>query len=167
MKGTLLDFTVQTNTGVISGDDNNRYHFSGPDWKESSMPRKGLRVDFDISQGNAMEVYLAVETMSQTIKSETPTHSNFAGLDPYYQEEFSKISQSNEAYKGKWNWAAFLFGAIWALTKGLWGIAIAAVLISIVTWGVGGLIFGFYFGARGNWMYYNLIIKQKQLLNTF
>ena len=29
MKGQILDFSIQTNTGYISGDDGKRYHFSG------------------------------------------------------------------------------------------------------------------------------------------
>jgi hypothetical protein len=27
--------------------------------------------------------------------------------------EFAKVRDSREQYKGKWNWAAFLFGPIW------------------------------------------------------
>ena len=44
----------------------------------------------------------------------------FSAFPPYYREEFRRIYESGENYKGKWNWAGFLFGAIWALTKGLW-----------------------------------------------
>jgi RNA polymerase subunit RPABC4/transcription elongation factor Spt4 len=44
----------------------------------------------------------------------------FFGFSPYYQQEFRQIKASGEAFKGKWNWAAFLFGGIWRLTKGLW-----------------------------------------------
>lgn len=29
MKGQILDFSIQSNSGVISGDDQNRYHFTG------------------------------------------------------------------------------------------------------------------------------------------
>ena len=31
MKGHTLDFSVQTNSGIISGDDNQRYTFHGAD----------------------------------------------------------------------------------------------------------------------------------------
>ncbi len=44
----------------------------------------------------------------------------FQDVKPYYQNEFQRILDSNEAYKGKWNWCAFLFGPWWALSKGLW-----------------------------------------------
>lgn len=35
----------------------------------------------------------------------------------FYQEAFRKIYESNETYKGKWNWNAFLFSGAWALKK--------------------------------------------------
>src|SRR5438105_1794459 len=44
--------------------------------------------------------------------------SDFSHLPEYYRKEFQKIYKSNERYKGKWNWAAFLFGLIWGITKG-------------------------------------------------
>ena len=33
MKGTILDYSVQNNMGVISGDDQQRYNFSGHQWQ--------------------------------------------------------------------------------------------------------------------------------------
>lgn len=58
VKGTMLDFTVQTNTGIISGDDGKRYSFQGAEWKEAGkFPTKGLRVDFVPQGGNAFAVY--------------------------------------------------------------------------------------------------------------
>lgn len=51
MTGQILDYSIQTNTGFISGDDGNRYTFTGADWEESGPPRVGTRVDF-ASEGN-------------------------------------------------------------------------------------------------------------------
>ena len=34
--------------------------------------------------------------------------------------DFRKIEASGGNCKGRWNCAAFFFGAFWALTKGLW-----------------------------------------------
>ena len=61
MKGTVLDFSIQTNSGVISGDDNNRYNFTGQEWKDSSSPIRGTKVDFDIDSNSkqALSIYLA------------------------------------------------------------------------------------------------------------
>lgn len=84
---------------------------------------------------------------------------NFAGLSQYYQSEFAAIAQSGERYQGKWNWAAFFFGAFWALTKGLWVPALIAFVGSIFTGGIVGLIYWFILGARGNYMYYRKITR--------
>ena len=67
MKGTILDFSVQTNTGVISGDDYARYHFLGSEWKESTVPQRGMKVDFDLNNLNqAIAIYKALGTNSPT-----------------------------------------------------------------------------------------------------
>ena len=56
---------------------------------------------------------------------------DLTGVPPQYHEEFRKIWESGETYKGKWNWTAFLFGTLWAVTKGLW--ASVAVSLSAMT----------------------------------
>jgi hypothetical protein len=89
--------------------------------------------------------------------------TDFAGLDKYYQDEFGKIYETNEGYKGKWNWAAFFFGPIWALTKGLWLAPVIAIGAALVTYGIAGVVYGFIFAARGNYMYYCYYVKKKQL----
>lgn len=67
MQGKILDFSVQTNTGVISGLDNKRYEFAGSEWKEQQAPQRGMQVDFDINeQGGAVAVYSALLQMSNT-----------------------------------------------------------------------------------------------------
>jgi hypothetical protein len=85
--------------------------------------------------------------------------ANYVGLSDYYQREFSLIESSRERYQGKWNWSAFLFGGIWALTKGLWVPALIAFVGSIFTGGLVGLIYWFIFGARGNYMYYRKVTR--------
>ena len=89
--------------------------------------------------------------------------ASFAALPPYYQDEFQRIQSSGETYKGKWNWAAFFFGALWALTKGLWLPAVIAFGGSILTYGVVGFAYCFVFGARGNYMYYCKTVKNQDV----
>ena len=60
MKGYILDYTVQTNSGIISGDDNQRYNFRGADWKEAEPPRRGMRVDFAAVGDAAAEIYAEI-----------------------------------------------------------------------------------------------------------
>ena len=95
------------------------------------------------------------------VRSSVP---NWSGLSTYYQTEFRKIYESGESYKGKWNWAAFLFGGIWALTKGVWLPVVICIVASIVTGGIAGLVYWIIFAARGNYMYYSAQTKGKQIL---
>lgn len=91
-------------------------------------------------------------------------NSNFSSLPSYYQKEFQKIYSSNETYKGKFNVCAFLFGAIWAFTKGCWLSALVSIVISMVTAGIGGIVYWFIFGFRGTYMYYQTYTKNRQCI---
>lgn len=100
----------------------------------------------------------------------TPVYG-FGGLSPYYQHEFYQIAVSGELYKGKWNWAAFFFGSLWALTKGAWLTFLIQILISLaiggLTCGYGSpliLVFPIIYGLRGNYIYYNVAAKNKQIV---
>lgn len=97
-------------------------------------------------------------------ESISQANHDFSYLPLYYQEEFKKVVDTNEVYKGKWNWAAFFFGAFWAISKGLWLPAVIAFVGSIFTDGIIGFIYSIIFGIRGNYMYYNKIVKGKQTI---
>lgn len=92
-----------------------------------------------------------------------PPLTDFSNFDPYWQEEFTKIQESEEVYIGKWNWAAFFFGPIWALIKGCWMPALICIIGSIFTYGIIGVAYWFIFGIRGNYMYYNKVVKKKNI----
>jgi TM2 domain-containing membrane protein YozV len=57
MKGQILDFSIQTNAGVISGEDGKRYTFTGADWRESQPPQRGMSIDFEGQKGEAKNIY--------------------------------------------------------------------------------------------------------------
>jgi len=103
------------------------------------------------------------ERAAQTEATGLPVEVDFSHLPEYYRKEFQKIYQSKETYTGKWNWAAFLFGLIWGVTKGLWLAALIALVAAFLTAGIGGLLYCFIFGVRGNFMYYAAYVKRKQL----
>jgi TM2 domain-containing membrane protein YozV len=66
MKGTLLDFSTQTNNGAISADDGRRFTFTGAEWKAAGFPKVGQRVDFaDAGNGTATGVYAELATASE------------------------------------------------------------------------------------------------------
>ena len=58
MKGRLLDFSIQENLGIISGDDGNRYSFAGSEWRATGTPSTGMVVDFEARGSEAVAVYL-------------------------------------------------------------------------------------------------------------
>jgi RNA polymerase subunit RPABC4/transcription elongation factor Spt4 len=103
-----------------------------------------------------------LKTLISITEDRTPLKIDFSGLSQYYQDEFKKIYESGESYKGKWNWAAFFFGAIWALTKGVWLAPVICIVASFIH-SIVGIIYWFIFGARGNYMYYCAYVKKKQL----
>ena len=57
MQGRVLDVSIQTNSGVISGDDGNRYSFTGAGWQIPNTPRPNMRVDFDPDGNTATGIY--------------------------------------------------------------------------------------------------------------
>lgn len=106
-----------------------------------------------------------LETKSPLMYGEDgqPALTDFRGFDPYWQEEFVKIQESGENYKGKWNWPAFFFGPIWALTKGCWIPALISILGGWFSYGIISFIYWFVFAIRGNYMYYNKAVKRKNI----
>lgn len=70
MKGQILDFSIQANSGIISGENGIRYTFSGSGWKEQSAPNKGMIVDFDIDENdNAIGIYKAITNKVNSTQS--------------------------------------------------------------------------------------------------
>lgn len=83
MKGVILDYSVQHNAGVISGDDQNRYNFTGAEWRGQHPPARGDQVDFDIDPtGNAIQIFTAL------------SHSNPV---QNISNQLDKISDQNKA----------------------------------------------------------------------
>jgi uncharacterized membrane protein YhaH (DUF805 family) len=58
MKGNVIGFDPDTNTGAISGHDGNRYDFATVDWRGQSRPRHGDVVDFQAVGQRATQIYL-------------------------------------------------------------------------------------------------------------
>ena len=56
MNGQILDYSAQTNSGLIAGDDGNRYNFVGAEWKDQAIPNRGMRVDFEAQGGDAVAI---------------------------------------------------------------------------------------------------------------
>jgi TM2 domain-containing membrane protein YozV len=69
MKGQILDYSIQSNSGTISGVDGKRYQFAGSEWKGTGMPTRGITVDFDVEGNLAKAVYVAIGSASTSSKN--------------------------------------------------------------------------------------------------
>lgn len=64
MTGRVLGYDSTDSTGVISVDNGTRYKFTKENWKETTVPKKELLVDFVASTNNtAEEIYLVADTL--------------------------------------------------------------------------------------------------------
>ncbi|MCU4413702.1 DUF805 domain-containing protein [Acinetobacter sp. WU_MDCI_Axc73] len=94
MKGKILDFSIQSNTGIISAEDGKRYTFVGTEWKEQAIPARGNNVDFEVNeQGQATGVYLELITSPASAKPVTSTQGNPLNLSPAAQENLNKAKE--------------------------------------------------------------------------
>ncbi|MGB1197696.1 MAG: TM2 domain-containing protein [Thalassotalea sp.] len=57
MKGKILDYNEESRSGVISGDDGNRYNFEVSQWKGATLPNVGSAVDFSANGDDAEAIY--------------------------------------------------------------------------------------------------------------
>ena len=57
MKGNILEFNEESRSGVISGEDGNRYNFQVSEWKGNTLPKAGNKVDFSINGDDAEAIY--------------------------------------------------------------------------------------------------------------
>lgn len=96
-------------------------------------------------------------------KTKYNIYDEFTSLKSYYQMEFTKIKDSDETYKGKFNFFPFLFSWIWMLTKKMYvGAVVYIIIVGFLTnyvHGIFSLIFGIIMGFRANYMYYNYYTK--------
>lgn len=119
MQGKILDFSIQNNTGIISGGDQKRYQFIGAEWKEQRQPQRGMAVDFDIdAEGKAIEVYAALTNTASANNIIQQLHEkNEAQYSPF--DWFLKCIKSYVNFTGRarrqeyWYFILFyLIGAI-------------------------------------------------------
>ncbi len=69
MKGQILDFSVQTGSGTISGADGQRYSFTGAEWKGNGAPLRGMSVDFETDGTQAKAVFVALGASTSGTKN--------------------------------------------------------------------------------------------------
>lgn len=125
MKGSILDFSVQTNSGIISGDDHNRYTFSGAEWRGQNTPKAGSRVDFDIDQdGNAIQVFNALgqTQLPQSVSNQLDKISDQNKAEDQYNmiDWFVKCLKNYATFTGR------------ARRKEYWFFSLAQAILAII-----------------------------------
>lgn len=78
MQGKILGYNNEFKSGLIRGEDGNKYRFSIDDYKTDITPKIGAGVDFEFNGDKAVEIYVLNQKTEQiiTIRSElTPTIS--------------------------------------------------------------------------------------------
>ena len=96
------------------------------------------------------------------------------GLSDHYRGVFGKFEADEGAFSLTWNWAAFFFGPIWYIVNGMWVKAIIYLFGSALLFRAFPASSGqtlvllrllplVYWGAVGNYDYYLLLRKKKQL----
>jgi uncharacterized membrane protein YhaH (DUF805 family) len=109
VKGNIIGFDPDTNTGAISGHDGKRYDFVTADWHGQARPRQGDVVDFQPSGDRATQLYLVDAEYVQP------------SLGEFYFSPHGRISRSQY-------WLKFVLPviAIEVVLIGLMGISAAA-----------------------------------------
>lgn len=101
MKGKILDFSITDSQGVISGDDGNRYTFIGKEWKSSTPPQAGIRVDYDSDGRTALAVYLDQAVAASNRRSSNVDDSPYDGF--YRSSDDKMLAGVCAGLAHKWN----------------------------------------------------------------
>ncbi|WP_216937838.1 DUF805 domain-containing protein [Acinetobacter sp. BY484] len=134
MKGSILDFSIQHNTGFISGDDNQRYSFNGADWRGERPPSRGDRVDFIVNTaGEASDIYLALGTsiyLGEKISSQLDKYSNLDQAEENYSsiDWFVKCLTNYANFSGRARRKEFWFFMLFCVILGIIAEVIDTVL---------------------------------------
>jgi len=91
-----------------------------------------------------------------------PASRDYSDLKPFYQRAFANMDGVGGKMTTQWNWAAFFFGALWYLFKGMPIKGILFLVLTILTGGLLGFFLAVYAGLYGTWDYYLAKVKGKQ-----
>jgi len=66
MTGKILGFDLQNQDGVISGENGKRYKFTQSVWKDTTSPKKDLKIDFAVDENDmAIDIYVIKDTAAE------------------------------------------------------------------------------------------------------
>jgi ElaB/YqjD/DUF883 family membrane-anchored ribosome-binding protein len=68
MQGKILDYNTEFKSGLIRGEDGNKYRFSIDDCKSDLKPRANVEVDFEANSDKAVEIYVMTKDTLDDVK---------------------------------------------------------------------------------------------------
>jgi hypothetical protein len=110
MKGTILiNYSSENDNGYISGDDGKGYTFNHRNWLDTEViPKKGLRVDFDIEGNNAKDIFALPDINSNSTRSSI--YENFVERkDKIFAEVKNNDSLKNIYSKVNFFWHSTIY----------------------------------------------------------
>lgn len=166
MKGKILDYNIQKSSGIISGDDGNRYEFSNLDWKSDKFPQTNQKVDFIIDGVYAKEIYF--ETSSVNVNADE------------IKNKFNEIKNSKEVNNIMKNGIQHKFGFFISVVM-LIGLFLPVIAIpfkgeyslfdfdygKLILFGELGIIFLFYSGIQNKILKILTIVVSVLILYCF
>lgn len=69
MQGKILDYNSEFKSGLIRGEDGNKYRFSIDDCKSDLKPRPNAEVDFEPNGDKAVEIYVMTKNTLDELKN--------------------------------------------------------------------------------------------------
>lgn len=107
MNGQVLDYSAQSNEGLISGADGQRYKFSGAEWKIDAPPARGMRVDFETQDKSAVGIYRALGAGPIGLPgTKTKATATLLGM-------FLGGFGAHKFYMGSWGWGIVYLVTFW------------------------------------------------------
>jgi uncharacterized membrane protein YhaH (DUF805 family) len=100
MKGKILDFSIQDNTGMILGDNGLRYPFTGQQWKEQINPVRGTPVDFEVSADQqAIAIYIDAPVPAQSAPLNQAATESISKAATSAQQIFKQLDLAENSYQ--------------------------------------------------------------------
>lgn len=154
MKGKVLDYNIQNDSGLISGDDGNRYEFSSTQWKSSDAPKPYQKVDFEIDENIAKGIYLESPSPSYAINPEiadvSPICWYFRVLKKYFVFK-GRATRSEYWYYTLFNTIAIILFTILDNLLNADGILSLIYLLAVLIPGIAVLIRRLHDIGRTGW----------------
>lgn len=132
MRGQVLTFDADTGGGLISGDDGNRYAFSGLDVR-GAVPAAGAAVDFVPAEGYAREVIALASAVPMAAAQFVPGSVDYTGEDLSLWGYFvrcitGRYADGNGRARRKEYWGFTLFSCLCLFAPVLIGLLLSLAI---------------------------------------